>query len=101
MLFQAITNDRGISFAVKVVTGASKSMVVGPEGEFLKIRLAAPAVDGKANLALIELLSRVLRVSKSSVKIQSGLTSRRKMIQIEHSNATALEEILSGFSNSA
>lgn len=95
-----MTSDRGISFAVKVVAGASKSMIVGPEEKFLKIRLAAPAVDGKANLALIELLSRVLRVSKSSIKIRSGLTSRRKLVQVENSNATALQEILEGFSNS-
>jgi uncharacterized protein len=97
MPFQAMTNDQGISFAVKVVTGAPKSMIVGPEEEFLKIRLAAPAVDGKANLALIELLSRVLRVSKSSIKIRSGLTSRRKVVRVEHSDATALQEILARF----
>jgi uncharacterized protein len=99
MPFRTVVNARGISFAVKVVTGASKSVIVGPEEEYLKIRLAAPAVNGKANRALIELLSEVLGVPKSSVQIRTGLASKRKLVQVEHSNAIALQRVLVGFSN--
>ena len=70
-------------FAVKVQPNASKTGAGGREGEFLKIRIAAPAVDGKANKALIEFLARRWSIPKACVQIRSGLSSRRKIIQVE------------------
>ena len=70
-------------FAVKVQPNASKTGAGGREGELLKIRIAAPAVDGKANKALIEFLARRLSIPKACVQIRSGLSSRRKVIQVE------------------
>lgn len=72
-----------VSFAVKVQPNASKTCAGGREGEFLKIRLAAPPVDGKANEALIAFLARQLSIPKSCVQIRSGVSSRRKVIQVE------------------
>lgn len=72
-----------VSFAVKVQPNASKTCVGGREGEFLKIRLAAPPVDGKANDALVEFLARRLSLPKSCVHIRSGVSARRKVIQVE------------------
>jgi uncharacterized protein (TIGR00251 family) len=72
-----------ISFAVKVQPNASKTCAGGREGEFLKIRLAAPPVDGKANEALVDFLARRLSIPKSCVEIRSGFSSRRKTIQVE------------------
>ena len=77
------STSHAVSFAVKVQPNASKSCAGGREGEFLKIRLAAPPVDGKANEALIEFLARRLSVPKSCVRIRSGVSSRRKVIQVE------------------
>ena len=62
---------------------AKKSGVVGEHGDALKIRLAAPPVDGKANAALIEFLATRLGVARAQVTLKSGQTSRRKVLEIE------------------
>lgn len=49
----------------------------------IKIRLAAPPVDGAANAALIEFVAERLGVAKSRVKLLSGASSRRKVLEIE------------------
>jgi uncharacterized protein (TIGR00251 family) len=51
-------------------------------GDRLKVRLAARAVDGKANEALIEFLAGHYRVPKRNVTITSGLKSRQKRVEI-------------------
>lgn len=66
-----------------VQPGASRSEFAGRHGERLKIRLAARAVDGKANEALIEFLAAHFKVRKSSVRITAGLRSRQKRVVID------------------
>ena len=66
-----------------VQPGASRSEFAGRHGERIKVRLAARAVDGKANEALIEFLAEYFRVPKRSVHIESGLKSRQKRVSIE------------------
>ena len=60
--------------------GAKRSAVVGEHGGRLKIAIASPPIDGKANSALITFLAKTLGVSKSSVSILSGETSRQKRL---------------------
>ena len=66
-----------------VQPGASRSAFAGMHGERVKIRLAAPPVEGKANAALIEFLAAHYGVPRRNVVIVSGLKSRRKKISIE------------------
>ncbi|HEV7477754.1 MAG TPA: DUF167 domain-containing protein, partial [Burkholderiales bacterium] len=66
--------------------GASRSEFAGEHGGRIKVRLAARAVDGKANQALIEFLSEHFKVPKRNVRIESGLKSRRKRVVIEGIN---------------
>jgi uncharacterized protein len=66
-----------------VQPGASRSEFAGRHGERIKVRLAARAVDGKANEALIAFLSDHFRVPRRSVRILSGLKSREKRVQID------------------
>lgn len=61
---------------------ASRSEIVGPHGDALKVRLAAPPVDGAANEELIRLLAREYKVPRAAVTILSGHTSRRKTVMI-------------------
>jgi uncharacterized protein (TIGR00251 family) len=62
---------------------ASKSEVAGMHDGVVKIRIAAPAVDNAANLAVTEFVAKALGVAKRSVRIVSGGASRRKLLEIE------------------
>ena len=66
-----------------VQPGASRTEFAGRHGERLKLRLAARALDGKANEALIAFLAEHYKVPKRNVRIASGLKSRRKRIIID------------------
>ena len=61
---------------------ARRSEIAGFHGDALKVRIAAPAADNKANAELIEFLSKTLEVSKSAIAIRRGDTSRRKVVEI-------------------
>ncbi|MDX1394682.1 MAG: DUF167 family protein [Gemmatimonadota bacterium] len=80
----------GARLTVRVQPRASRTGVVGPHGDALKIRLSAPPVDGAANVELIAFLAKRLRVPKSSVSIVSGDRSRRKVIEIADATAAAV-----------
>ena len=66
---------------IKVIPNAKKHLIKEGEG-VLKVYLAAPAVDGKANKALFEVLSGHFHVKKSQIEIIKGLKSRIKTIII-------------------
>lgn len=69
------------SITVKVIPNARKASVT-QEGDILKVKVTAPAVDGKANQAVIEVLAEHFKVRKSAVTIKRGETSRNKVIEI-------------------
>jgi uncharacterized protein (TIGR00251 family) len=68
---------------VHVVPNARRTEVDGEHGGALRVRLGAPAVDGKANAALTDYLAQCCDVPRRAVQIKSGLTSRRKRVQID------------------
>jgi uncharacterized protein len=68
---------------VRVTPGAKKDCVLGEVGNEIRVKLRAPALEGKANAALIEFLSRLLDHPRPSIQIKTGLTSRVKLVRIE------------------
>ncbi len=66
-----------------VQPGAKRTEVAGMHGERIKIRLAAPPTDGRANAALIEFLAEAFGVARRDVTILSGTKSRDKRVLIE------------------
>jgi uncharacterized protein len=68
---------------VTVSPGASRSELIGRHGDGWKARIAAPPERGRANAALVMLLATALGVRRDQVRIVSGETARRKVIQIE------------------
>ena len=68
--------------SLHIQPGAKKTEVAGLHGTALKIRLAAPPVDGKANDCLIAYLSELLGVAKRRVELVSGASSRAKRVRI-------------------
>jgi len=67
---------------IRVIPRASKTQIVGMHDGALKVRIAAPPVDGAANAELVKLLAKAFGVSKSSIEIISGETSKTKRIRI-------------------
>lgn len=66
-----------------VQPGARRTQVAGLHGERLKIRLAARAVAGAANEALVEFLAEVFQVRQKDVEIEAGAASRRKRVSVQ------------------
>ena len=72
-----------VRLEVYVQPGASKTEVAGMHGGVVKIRIAAPAVANAANRALIDFVAGRLGVGKRSVRVVSGGTSRRKLLEVD------------------
>ena len=85
------TGSSGITLTLHIQPGAKKTEFAGLHGDALKIRLAAPPVDGKANEALVKFVAETLGIARSEVTIKSGHTSRRKVVEID--DPTRLEVI--------
>ena len=73
----------GVTFAVKVHPRAKKNAITGELGDALKLSLTSPPTEGRANEACIEFFAKLLKVSRSSVTIASGRTSRAKVIRVD------------------
>ena len=80
---------------VQVQPRAKRSEVAGRYGDAVKIRLAAPPVDGAANEELVRFIAELLKVPRSSVRISAGLTARRKTVEIDGVTPEAVNEIAS------
>jgi len=66
-----------------VVPNAKSDMVVGEHGGAIKVKLRAPALEGKANAALIRFLADLLKVPSRTIVVLRGHKSRDKVIRIE------------------
>jgi len=71
-----------VSLQVRVLPRASRDEIAGVIDGALKIRLQAPAVENRANEALVEFLAHLLKTPKSAVRILGGERSRLKRIEI-------------------
>jgi uncharacterized protein len=72
----------GVILDLHIQPGAKQTEVVGLHGDALKIRLAAPPVDGKANAALVAFLAKKLGAGRTAVELVSGQTSRAKRVRV-------------------
>jgi len=84
----------GVVLTLHIQPGAKKTEIVGPHGEALKIRLAVPPVDGKANAALLAFLARKVGAGRTALELVSGQTSRTKRVRIEGYAADELRVLL-------
>ena len=76
------TREGAVFFPVRVQPRASKDEITGVMGGALKVRLRAPALEGRANGALCEFLAQLLKTPKAAVRILSGHHSRRKRVEV-------------------
>lgn len=88
----------GATFAVRVSPRASRTAIAGTMGEgadaVVKIALAAPPVDGRANEALIAYLADLFDVARSAVEIVAGEQSRKKIVRVRGRSAAQVEDAL-------
>lgn len=83
--------EKKTTLTVHVQPGARKSEAVSFDGMVLRVKIAAPPVEGKANKELIAFLSERLDIKKGALSILRGQTSRDKVIAVE---GLALDDIL-------
>jgi uncharacterized protein (TIGR00251 family) len=77
-----LEKDGALTFKVQVVPRASQSKIVGEHNGALRVRIAAPPVDGAANEELIRTLAKALNVARSAVQIIAGHSSKLKQVSV-------------------
>ncbi|HKE41329.1 MAG TPA: DUF167 domain-containing protein [Casimicrobiaceae bacterium] len=80
--WRSVSADGSITLQIHAQPRAGRTEIAGVHNGCLKIRLAAPAVDGKANQALIAFLAASFRVPRRNVSVLRGESGRRKAIRI-------------------
>jgi hypothetical protein len=81
-MLRCTETDGAITFAVRVVVRASRSEVAGVYDGALRVRVAAPPVEGAANEELTRTLARALGVPSRAVEIKSGQASKTKLVRV-------------------
>ena len=82
--------DFELRLAIHATPGASRTEVAGAHGAALRVRLAAPPVDGKANAALIAWVAQAFGVPKAQVRLLHGAAGRHKTLGVRFGDAGAL-----------
>jgi uncharacterized protein len=80
--------------SVTVSPGAARSELVGRHGDGWKARIAAPPERGRANQALVELLTEALGVPRSAVRVVAGKTAKAKVVEVDGLEAEDVERRL-------
>ena len=79
---------------VHVQPRAKRSAAAGRHGDALRVRLAAPPVDGAANEELVRFLAEALDLPRRAVRLVAGRTSRRKVVELDGLTAAEAERRL-------
>ena len=90
-MIEASEKDGCLTFKVQVVPRASRSEIAGEHNGALRVRIAAPPVDGAANEELVRLLARAFGVKRNAVAITGGKTSKTKQVRIEGLSKSELQ----------
>jgi uncharacterized protein (TIGR00251 family) len=88
------SQDRGLTFAVRIVPRASRSEIVGEHNGALRIRIAAPPVSGAANRELVRTLAKMFKLPQNAVEIVSGASSKSKTVRVRGADAAMLERLI-------
>jgi len=85
--------NNSVVLSVYAVPGSSRTEIVGTYGNALKIKLKASPVDGAANKELVNFLAKKLKISKSNIKIISGLKQKRKVLSLSNCNKSKIQSL--------
>ena len=79
-----------LRLSIHATPGARRTEAAGAHGQALRVRLAAPPVDGKANAALIAWAAAALGVPRAQVELLHGASGRQKVLELRFDDAAAL-----------
>ncbi len=96
MPFLSTAKDGSVVLRIYVQPKASKPRIIGLYDGLLKIGVASPPVDGKANREVVKLLAKCLRIPKNSIVFKSGLHSRRKVLAVADLKEEEIRRVLKG-----
>ena len=82
----------GLLVNIKIVPNSSKNDLV-KESEFIKVKVTAQPIENKANKALVEFLSKLLKIPKTSIEIVKSETSKEKTLLFKISDEKKMQEI--------
>ena len=85
--------EEGIIVSLKIVPNSSKNDIVLEEG-FVKVKITAQPIEGKANKALVEYLSKLFKIPKTSIEIIKGETSKEKTLLFKTTDINKRTEII-------
>lgn len=86
----------GIVVNLKISPNAKKNEII-KDGDIIKVKITAQPIDGKANKALVEYLSKNFKIPKTSIKILKGETSKDKTVLFETTDTEKLSNITKTF----
>lgn len=92
-MLQLTETDGAITFNVRVVPRASRTEVAGEHDGALRVRVAAPPVEGAANGELVRFVAKSLGVAAREVEIVSGRASKSKRLRVRGSSRAAVEAL--------
>ena len=84
----------GVRISIRVQPRASRDEVSGLHGDALKVRVTAPATEGAANAAVVELLAATFGVSRRAVTLVAGATSRSKIVELEGVDESLVTQVM-------
>jgi len=85
--------SEGVLVSLLIQPRASKNEISGPQGDRLKVRLTAPPVEGAANKMCVAFLAKCLGVSKSTLEIVAGQSSRQKQVLVHGARLEAVRDV--------
>lgn len=85
-------SNKQIIFTLRILPNSSKNEIIKSE-DVIKVKITSPPVDGKANKALIEYLSKNFKIPKTSFKIIKGETSKDKTLMVSVTDEEKLQNL--------
>jgi len=87
-----VIKEKGVLIRLKVIPNSSKNQIITEE-EIIKLKVTAQPVENKANKAVIEYLSKFLKVAKTTISIIKGETSKEKTVFISNTDKDKQQKI--------
>jgi uncharacterized protein (TIGR00251 family) len=87
-------NEAAIIFKIHLLPRASRDEICGLQGDAIKVKVTAPPIEGKANMALQRFIAKKLHLASSQVEIMAGKRSREKILKVSGISRAEVEKAL-------